>query len=259
MIAVLALLLFAAPRVVWIAACAVCATVAAFEWARLTQLGRPATAAFIGLTALPVASWPLVEPSLASAGNLFLGITAFWLILVPFWLWRHAVPKAPAFSFVAGVLVIGSASLAAVALRDAGSWLLLCVMGVVWLSDSMAYFVGSAIGRHKLAPRISPGKTWEGAAGALVSVVIYALAWGYLSSGILPERYTAGPAAWLALTGVMSLLAVMGIYGDLFESFLKRASGVKDSGSILPGHGGALDRIDALLPVLPLAAWLFAR
>ena len=108
--------------------------------------------------------------------------------------------------------------------------------------------------RHKLAPRISPGKTWEGAAGAIICVGVYALAWTHFSSGILPERFTSSVEGRLGLILLALFIAVLGIYGDLYESMLKRKAGVKDSGSLLPGHGGILDRVDALLPAMPFAA-----
>lgn len=259
MIAVLASVLFLAPRVTWIIACTLCAAVAAFEWARLTRMSRVLCWVFVLVNVVLVAGWPLLDGQLKYGNVLYLFAAVFWTILVPYWLWRHAVPTNTCFAIVSGVLVIGGASIALIALRDAGSSLVLCIMGVIWVSDSMAYFVGSAFGRHKLAPRISPGKTWEGVAGALLFVVIYAFLWGLFSTNVLPSKYTDNAAGWLALSGIMSLLAVLGIYGDLFESFLKRAAGVKDSGNLLPGHGGALDRIDALLPVLPCAAWLFVN
>lgn len=258
MIAVLAGLLFFAPRLIWVAACSACAAVAAFEWSRLTKMPRIATWIFVFGNALLVACWAILDLPTNSGRTLFALAMAFWIILVPYWLWRHQVPANWAFAVIGGTLAIGSASIALIVLRDIGPGLVLGVLGVVWVSDSMAYFVGSAVGRHKLAPRISPGKTWEGVAGALAFVLLYAYLWGYFSTNVLPLQYTESAVGLLRLAGVMTVLAVMGIYGDLFESLLKRAAGVKDSGKILPGHGGALDRIDALLPVLPCAAWVFA-
>jgi phosphatidate cytidylyltransferase len=118
-------------------------------------------------------------------------------------------------------------------------------MATVWIADSAAYFAGSAYGRHKLAPAISPGKTWEGVLGAWIAVTLYGL--------IL--CWAKGLNLWwvVGLWGI-TLLSIM---GDLFESLLKRQAGLKDSGSILPGHGGVLDRIDGLLPALPVAAFAF--
>jgi phosphatidate cytidylyltransferase len=259
MIAVLAGALFWAPRFVWIAGCLGCAAVAGLEWARLTKMSRVLGGVFILANILLIVTWSLLELPSNTGSVFFLPAMAFWMVLVPYWLWRHSLPVNSIFAFAAGILTIASASIALVALRDIGPGLVLCVLGVVWVSDSMAYFVGSAFGRHKLAPQISPGKSWEGVGGAVLFVLVYAFLWGYFSTGVLPSRYTDGPAGWIVLAGLMSLLAILGIYGDLFESYLKRVAGVKDSGSILPGHGGALDRIDALLPVLPCAAWLFSN
>jgi phosphatidate cytidylyltransferase len=127
------------------------------------------------------------------------------------------------------------------------------LMAIVWVADTAAYFAGRRFGKRKLAPAISPGKTWEGVYGALIAVAVYALALlpfaaeaGY-SAPILPTSVIAWVALVLALAG-------LSIVGDLFESQLKRNRGVKDSGRLLPGHGGVLDRIDALLAALPPAA-----
>ena len=147
-----------------------------------------------------------------------------------------------------GWIVLLPTCLALYQLRAIDPLLLLGLMGVVWVSDSAAYFVGRLFGKHKLAPEISPGKTWEGVAGASVAVFFYALIWGQvLQSTML--------ALGLILFALM--LAGLGIIGDLFESLMKRLAGVKDSGNILPGHGGILDRIDALTSTLPVAVLVF--
>ena len=136
--------------------------------------------------------------------------------------------------------------------------LVLSAMAIVWFADVGAYFVGRAFGRRKLAVRVSPNKSWEGAWGGLATVlVVAALAWlawpdAPLLSSVLATR--AGvPLAALALTAIVAL----SIVGDLYESLLKRASGVKDSGRLLPGHGGVLDRIDALVPTMPACLLLW--
>ena len=121
---------------------------------------------------------------------------------------------------------------------------------MVWVADTAAYFGGRRFGRHKLAREISPGKTWEGVWAALAAVTIY---WVVLWVS-LPEqslRLISG------LIGVW-LMTLLSIVGDLFESWMKRVAGVKDSGTLLPGHGGVLDRIDSLSAVMPLAALYFA-
>nr|WP_315469135.1 CDP-archaeol synthase [uncultured Undibacterium sp.] len=137
--------------------------------------------------------------------------------------------------------------------------LLLSVLALVWIADIGAYFVGKAIGKRKLAPTISPGKSWEGAIGGAVLVLLFALICVVVPSlsETLPARiYTnQGP---LVLSILMGFIAIASVIGDLFESLLKRRIGMKDSSNLLPGHGGVLDRIDALIPVLPFAAMFVA-
>jgi len=134
-----------------------------------------------------------------------------------------------------------------------GGWALLSLMALVWCADVAAYFAGRSWGRHKLAPRVSPGKTWEGAVAGILAAMAWALfsmQWEGSFFALLAQRH----AVWLTciLAGLMAALSVV---GDLYESLLKRRAGMKDSSALLPGHGGVLDRIDALLPVAP-AAWL---
>jgi phosphatidate cytidylyltransferase len=130
-------------------------------------------------------------------------------------------------------------------------------MVIVWLADSAAYFAGRSFGRHKLAPSISPGKTWEGVAGALLAVTGYGISWLSFFNESTPLILSDSALGAAAILPVLWILAAFSICGDLFESALKRRAGVKDSGKILPGHGGILDRIDALIPVLPMSAILF--
>ena len=131
--------------------------------------------------------------------------------------------------------------------------LLLAAMAVVWVADIAAYFVGRAIGRRKLAPGISPGKSWEGAFGAVAFVVVY----GFVVAYSWPQLGLPNPSGLSGILGFAAglvLLTAVSIVGDLFESLAKRQAGVKDSGNILPGHGGILDRIDSLTSTLPLVA-----
>jgi len=125
---------------------------------------------------------------------------------------------------------------------------LLAVLLVVWIADTAAYFSGRAFGRRKLAPKISPGKTWEGLIGAFIAVLIY----GAVASFVLQPSVNVYDRA-VALIFVAAL-TTMSVLGDLFESWIKRGVGAKDSGSLLPGHGGILDRIDSLTAALPFAA-----
>jgi phosphatidate cytidylyltransferase len=133
-----------------------------------------------------------------------------------------------------------------VELQARSPWWLIGVMALVAAADIGAYFAGRAFGRHKLAPSISPGKTWEGVAGGLVAVAIYAVVIGAMTGKL------AG-SGWLMLIAAAFLLVAVSILGDLFESMIKRQAGMKDSSQLLPGHGGILDRIDSLTAALPLA------
>ncbi len=130
-----------------------------------------------------------------------------------------------------------------------GPWLIVLLLAIVWLGDTAAYYVGSRIGRHKMAPVISPNKSWEGAAAGFLTGLIAAAAWCLLRLGRVDGRILAVAAATVVAAQV----------GDLVESMIKRGAGVKDSGHILPGHGGVFDRMDALLfaaPVLLAGPWL---
>jgi phosphatidate cytidylyltransferase len=160
------------------------------------------------------------------------------------------------------VLILLPAWLALVELREQGVFWLLGAMALVWIADIAAYFSGRTFGRHKLAPAISPGKTWEGVAGAVAAVLAYAVLVIAACRFYMPRAASLDVTAWLALLALAAVSCGISVIGDLFESAVKRRAGVKDSGVLLPGHGGLLDRIDALLPVLPLAALvtlLFAR
>ena len=126
-------------------------------------------------------------------------------------------------------------------------------MAIVWIADTAAYFAGRRFGRHKLAPQISPGKTWEGAYGAMFAVVAYALLLLPLASSAqsAPAVDAASVTLWVLFAIALTALSIV---GDLHESLLKRRAGVKDSGALLPGHGGVLDRTDALLAAMPPVA-----
>lgn len=134
-------------------------------------------------------------------------------------------------------------------LQHADPWLVVLLLGIVWLGDTAAFYVGSRFGRHKMAPTISPNKSWEGAAAGFLAGVGAAALWGAWRLG--------RPSPWLLVVAAATAVAAQA--GDLVESMLKRSVGVKDSGHLLPGHGGLLDRCDALLfaaPVMQLGAWL---
>ena len=160
----------------------------------------------------------------------------------------------PAFAWtVTGLLYCGLPALALLWLRDRPEGLAatVFVLVLVWAADIGAFFAGRSLGGPKLAPRISPGKTWSGAIGGIVAAMLCAL---LMAASYLP----GGMGRWaLNLASVAGMLAVLSILGDLFESWLKRRAGVKDSGRILPGHGGVMDRLDGVVPVSVAGAALF--
>ncbi len=248
----------------WIAFCALLLGIAAWEWGALAGLaatGRSIYTAFvIGLFVLPEVLEVSRADGLYAPIWIYCAAALFWIILVPLWMWRRPRMDGRALLLTAGAIALVPAFAAAVDLRSVRPSLLVAVLATVWISDSAAYLVGRRFGKRKLAPFISPGKTWEGVAGALAAVALYALAWASLSGPaglpLGPGRAQLGPV-WIL--PVLLGLAVAGMIGDLLESLIKRQAGVKDSGALLPGHGGVLDRIDAPLAMLPLAALAFVR
>ena len=261
LLAVFGAALFLLPHVLWVAFCAVLLGVAVWEWGALAALGVAGRTAYtvflILLFLLLVLGGPRADGLYAPVWAYYASVF-FWVLLVPLWIWRRHHRASQNMLIGAGVLMLLPACAALVDLRGAHPALLLAVLGTVWISDSAAYFVGRRFGRRKLAPSISPGKTWEGVVGALVAVALYALAWAGLGA---PENpwVSGARAAPQWFPAVLLALAVVGIIGDLFESLIKRQAGVKDSGTLLPGHGGILNRIDAPVAILPLAVLAFMR
>ena len=240
---------------------------AAWEWGRLNGCSF---AASLGLAALCVglcvaswfAGWGLSSPALLwilAGGAWVLGSAWLLSVGVPGW------PRVPqAVRVVIGVLALWLAWLAAVQARTIGINFLLSVMTLVWMADIAAYFTGRAFGmrftKNKLAPSISPGKSWEGVWGGMAGVLLLGFAWSALDAhwgAAVPSLYSrlAAQSWWLLVLGAL-LMACMSVVGDLIESLVKRSAGAKDSSNLLPGHGGVLDRVDALLPTLPLAMML---
>ncbi|MBC7803770.1 MAG: CDP-archaeol synthase [Candidatus Parcubacteria bacterium] len=171
----------------------------------------------------------------------------FWIVAVPYRLGRGLRPAPSGAAPYVGLMVLIPAGLATIALP---SDRLLMFLGLIWISDTGAYLAGRAFGRRKLAPTISPGKTWEGVAGGAIGCVIYAIIWAVLDPDL---RTRVQGAVWIPFLAGTLLLCALGIVGDLFESALKRQAGAKDSGRLLPGHGGVLDRIDSATAALPVA------
>jgi phosphatidate cytidylyltransferase len=241
----------------------------AWEWGRLNGWGQ------FGSLALGAVCILLCGTS-AGLGWLERPLTSVWVIGGAVWvlggaaLLRAGVPGWPrvpaAVRLVVGVLALWLAWLAVVQARMVGINFLLSVLALVWAADISAYFAGRALGlrftKNKLAPAISPGKSWEGVWGGAVGVLLLALVWvaidaaGYTS---VPSFYTVlvRQGWWLLLLAALFMTA-MSVAGDLIESLIKRSAGVKDSSHLLPGHGGVLDRVDALLPTLPLALMLYS-
>lgn len=220
---------------------ALATALAAWEWAGLMLAPQRGRIVYAVLTfGLCMLFWTSPQQGFP----LLWGLSAlFWLAFAPLWLkWKWATACA-----TVGLVVLLPTWAAMVALHERSPALLLAVMALVWVADIAAYFAGRAFGKRKLAPAISPGKTWEGVAGAIVGVLLY----GFAVSPFLPV--VAGIDR-LVLLFCLLLLTALSIAGDLFESLAKRQADIKDSSQLLPGHGGILDRIDSQTSTLPLVA-----
>ncbi|MEA3112723.1 MAG: phosphatidate cytidylyltransferase [Caballeronia sp.] len=257
LLAVLLPITLFAPVGVFAALIAVVVIFAAWEWARLLKLsgGSPVVYAVI-------AGMALIASTRLGLGYkpLYQMAAIFWVLAGPFALLRKPALADGAwrvFLLFAGIVTFVACWHALVAARTVGVAFVLSLLLVVWLADIGAYFAGKAFGRHKLAPSISPGKTREGALGGWLAVMIVGSA-GAATPVFAPTLFSAlvEHLGWAGALLSLTVLTVFSVIGDLFESLLKRQAGVKDSSGLLPGHGGVLDRIDALLPVLPIALLL---
>ena len=237
MIAALLAALFFLPRGWFAALVVLIVAIAGSEWARLCRL--EGNAAWFFAVAMTLGF--VVLYNTAPAQPVFLISALFWIVVAPWWLRRGVQRRGLA---VAGFIVILPAGMAFASLAPLE---ILLILLLVWIADTGAYFVGRAWGRRKLAPNISPGKSWEGAIGGTAAALVYAIILGTFIEGLL----------WVPYLLAAALLAVLSIVGDLFESAAKRQAAVKDSGTLLPGHGGLLDRIDSATAVLPVAALLW--
>ncbi len=241
--------LFLASRALWWTLTLVITAMAAWEWGGLGGIGKrgrallAASTLIIGALFLP-GLWFNNLSLQAALGCMVLAVV-FWIVFAPGLI--GGLTRVPKFVIAPlGVIVLLAFWWALGVLRDTGPAWLLAVIATVAIADSSAYFVGKKIGRHKLAPLVSPGKTWEGVAGAWLGVTLF---WAAL-------HIYQGVNAWLLI--IFWCMLVLSIFGDLFESLLKRRVGLKDSGDLLPGHGGILDRVDGLIPVLPFAVILLS-
>lgn len=214
----------------------------AWEWANLVKFSPKARLFYALTTPLLTFIAAQLAPAEAIAGFAAL----FWLLIVPLWLARGwTIPRGGDGGLIGWMLLLPT-GYAAIHLHAHDPLLLLACILLAVIADSAAYFTGRRYGRRKLAPRISPGKSWEGAYGAALAVALYALLVNVFA-------LHADPAHVALLLLFVLILFVASILGDLFESHAKRQAGIKDSGHWLPGHGGVLDRIDSLTAVLPLA------
>ncbi len=235
----------------------------AWEWGRFAGYG-PTGCVLAGLACVVLCggSWAsgLLERPLFL---LWSAVGALW-VLGGAWLLRGGVPvwaRIPRpVRLAIGLAGLWMAWLAVAQARIVGINFLLSVLVLVWAADIFAYFAGRAFGRRKLAPAISPNKSWEGVWGGMTGVVVLACAWVWADAqtqALVPSFYTrlfSHGGGFLILAAVF--MAAMSVVGDLVESLIKRSVGLKDSSNLLPGHGGVLDRVDALLPTLPLAMML---
>lgn len=258
LVALIVWALFSWPQPAFAAYLGVFILIGAWEWAALSgirhlaaRLGYVSLLGIIGVCLIRDLTW--TRPVLGLA-------VIFWLwVFVEQVAWRDLrsgfLVTLPG-KLLGGFLVLLPAWIVPLVLREQpdGKWLTLFLMMVVWAADTGAYFAGHRFGRHKLAPLVSPGKTWEGVAGGLVTVLLLAI-----GAGVYGWDFHDGElVVWLLLALLTGFVSVL---GDLFESRIKRVAGVKDSGTLIPGHGGVLDRIDAFTAAAPVfaLAWLVWR
>jgi len=234
--------------------------VAAWEWSRLIAPEAIRAAWLYALFCLMIIVFLLGMQNATWQFALLLLAVIFWFFAAPFVLAKGmnlSLQKLRPFYVVLGLILLPATWFALVFLRELGLVFLLSSMALVWVADIGAYFVGKAFGKRKLAIQISPGKSVEGALGGLLLCYGYAL----LCVFYLPFESTLFGAwairfGWAPMFLMVTVLVAFSIFGDLFESQLKRLAGVKDSSHLLPGHGGVLDRVDALIPTMPIAALL---
>lgn len=249
------LALFYSSPLFWMGLIGLGTLLAAWEWARIAGYAVPGRVVYVLGVAVLLLGLFLLGANQQSQRLIWGVVLAFWLLMVPLWLTRHWTVRQRWLLTLVGIVVLLPTWQALVALRAKSIWLLLFLMGLVWIADIAAYVFGRLWGKHKLAPRISPGKTWEGVAGAVLCGALYTLLWHRLAPDAL--AHFAGFST-LSLAFLSLFLVAISILGDLFESHMKRCAGLKDSGNLIPGHGGILDRIDSQTSILPIAAaWLY--
>jgi phosphatidate cytidylyltransferase len=260
LLAVLLPILFLLPAI-YIGAFFLAALLAAtWEWSTLLAPQARRAAWLYVLFCLAIILFLLGMQNASWQFALLLLSVIFWFFVAPFILAKGinlSLPKLRPFYVVLGLILLPATWFSLVFLRELGLVFLLTSIALVWVADIGAYFIGKAFGKRKLAIQISPGKSVEGAIGGLLLSYGYAL----LCVIYLPFESTLFGAwairfGWVAMFLMVTVLVAFSIFGDLFESQLKRLAGVKDSSHLLPGHGGVLDRVDALIPTMPIAALL---
>jgi phosphatidate cytidylyltransferase len=233
---------------------------AAWEWSTLLSPQARLAAWLYTLFCLAIILVLLGMQNTSWQFALLLLAVIFWFFVAPFILAKGinlSLQKLRPFYVVLGLILLPATWFSMVFLRELGLVFLLTSIALVWVADIGAYFIGKAFGKRKLAIQISPGKSVEGAIGGLVLSYGYAL----LCVIYLPFEATLFGAwairfGWVLMFLMVTVLVAFSVFGDLFESQLKRLAGVKDSSHLLPGHGGVLDRVDALIPTMPIAALL---
>lgn len=241
-------MLFKLPNTYWALVMLVISLFALHEWASMIKLSPTQRNVYLAFSAL-VGLWLTMQiPHMGfhrffiQSLPVFFTVALFWSLLVPCWLAKKWWITNKGVMAIVGLILMFPLWLALICSKGADPWLLLCLLATIWIADSAAYFAGKNFGKRKLAPSISPGKTWEGVAGALLGVTLF----GVILYAIFDVKtLVIFPALWV-ITG-------FGVIGDLFESMIKRQANIKDSGDLLPGHGGILDRIDGIIPSLPIA------
>ncbi len=240
--------LFKLPNFYWAVAMLVVTLLALREWASMVGFNKKQIYGYLAISMLAgffvlTRLWNNnLHHFFFQSLFIFSFVALFWTLIVPIWLVNHFKMNNIIAKALLGWLLMLPLWLALICAKIVDPMLVLVLLATIWIADSAAYFAGKNFGKHKLAPNISPKKTWEGVAGALIGVTIFG---AILHFGFDVKSPAIFPALWI-ITG-------FGVIGDLFESLMKRQANIKDSGDLLPGHGGILDRIDGIIPSLPIA------
>jgi phosphatidate cytidylyltransferase len=240
--------LFYLPVTLWAILMLLISLLALHEWGGMLTLSSGALYVYmllgtlLGMAVLYLMNRIGLHMFFQQSVSLFKLVAIFWCAIVPIWLAKSWVVHNRLILMGLGLFLIGALWLALIVAKWLNPWVLFIIISIVWIADTAAYFSGKNYGKNKLAPSISPGKTWEGVGGALIANTVFSLLLLYIGA---VDSWIVVPAIWL--------ITAVSVYGDLFESMFKRQANIKDSGRLLPGHGGILDRIDGIVPALPIA------